>query len=84
MAVGFEFNFHTVSAQSVAHAEVDPSLMLLGAQGWEIRGLTALPTGEVLVALQRSLEDEHPLPDSPALSAALAAPLTPPPLDEPK
>jgi hypothetical protein len=84
MRGAFEFTFHTVTANMAALAEGDPTLSLLGAQGWEIRGLTTLRDGSVLVALQRSLGEEPVLPDAPALSAALAEPLTPPPLDAPE
>jgi hypothetical protein len=76
MRGAFEFTFHTVKAELAALAEGDPTLSLLGAQGWEMRGLTALPDGSVLVGLQRPLDEEPPLPDAPALSAALAEPLT--------
>lgn len=74
----FEFTFHTITANMAALAEGDPTLSLLGAQGWEIRGVTTLNDGVVLVALQRPLDEVHPLPDAPSLSAALAEPLTAP------
>lgn len=74
----FEFAFHTVSAESAALAEVEPSLALRGSQGWEIRGLATLRDGSVIVALQRPLDEETSLPDAPALSASLAEPLAAP------
>ncbi len=79
MRGALEFTFHTVTANMAALAEGDPTLSLLGAQGWEIRGVTTLADGTVLVALQRPLDEERILPDAPALSAALAEPLTAPP-----
>ncbi len=77
-----EFTFHTITPNEAALAEGDPTLSFLGAQGWEIRGLTALRDDSVLVALQRPLDEERPLPDAPSLSAALIEPLTAPALDE--
>lgn len=74
----FEFAFHTVSAQSAALAEVEPALALCGAQGWEIRAVTALHDGTVLVALQRPLDEDTALPAAPAVSASLAEPLAAP------
>ncbi|HEV3089362.1 MAG TPA: hypothetical protein VGX96_19310 [Candidatus Elarobacter sp.] len=84
MRGAFEFTFHTITANMAALAEGDPTLSLLGAQGWEMCGVTTLLDGTVLVALQRSLGEEHPLPDAPALSAALAEPLTVPPAEAPE
>ncbi|HTD33602.1 MAG TPA: hypothetical protein VK665_08090 [Candidatus Elarobacter sp.] len=81
MRGSFEFTFHTVKADLAALAEGDPTLALLGAQGWEMRGLATLPDGTVLVGLQRPLDEARPLADAPSLSAALAEPLTAP-LDE--
>lgn len=74
----FEFAFHTVSAESASLGEVEPALGLRGSQGWEIRALTALRDGSVLVALQRPLDEETALPAAPALSASLAEPLAAP------
>jgi len=74
----FEFSFHTVSAEAAALADVEPALGLRGSQGWEIRGLTTLRDGSVLVALQRPLDEETALPAAPALSASLAEPLAAP------
>jgi hypothetical protein len=75
----FEFAFYPLSSEAAALGDVDPALALLGSQGWEIRGVTTLPDGAVLVALQRPLDEETPLPDGPTLSASLATRLT---LDE--
>ncbi|HYW54619.1 MAG TPA: hypothetical protein VE826_11655 [Dongiaceae bacterium] len=75
----FDFTFHTITPDAAALAEGDPTVAFLGAQGWELRGVTTLRDGSVLVALQRPLDDEHPLPDAPALSAALIEPLVAPP-----
>ncbi len=82
MRTRFEFAFHRVSREDAARAEVDPTLALLGAQGWEIRAAVARDDGSVLVALQRTLDEEHPLADAASLSSALAEPLVPPSLDE--
>lgn len=79
----FEFTFHTIGQADARTGDVDPSLALLGAQGWEIRGLTTLGDGALSVALQRPYDDEMTLPDAPALSAALAEPLLAPPPDSP-
>ncbi len=76
MRASYDFTFHTLKPNLAALAEGDPTLALLGAQGWEMRGITTLPDGSVLVALQRRLDDESALPDAPAISAALAEPLT--------
>jgi hypothetical protein len=78
----FDFTFHTLTANAAALAEGDPTLAFLGAQGWELRGVTTLLDGSVLVALQRPLDEEHPLPDAPSLSAALVEPLTAPSREE--
>ncbi len=61
---------------------VDPTLALLGAQGWEIRGIAPLADGGVMLALQRPLDEPAPLPDAPTLAATLDAPLTVPDLDD--
>ena len=78
----FEFTFHTVKPDAAALAEGDPTLSFLGAQGWEIRGISTLLDGSVLVALQRPLDEARPLPDAPSLSAALVEPLAAPSIDE--
>jgi hypothetical protein len=78
MARRFEFSMHVIRREDAERGDVDASLELLGAQGWQIRGLTALAGGDVLVALQRQYSDDVALPDAPALSAALAEPLSAP------
>ena len=78
----FEFAFHTIPAPVAASGDVDPTLALMGAQGWEIRGVACLRDGVLTVALQRPLGEELPLPDEGTLSAALAAPITAPTLEE--
>jgi hypothetical protein len=79
MRCRFEFTFHRVTAEGAAIGEVDPTLALLGAQGWELRALATRPDGSMLVALQRPLDEELPLPDATTLSATLVEPLVPPP-----
>ena len=74
----FEFTFHTIAKADALGGDVDANLALLGSQGWEIRGITALSDGSLSVALQRPYDEEFPLPDAPALSAALAEPLVVP------
>ncbi len=75
----FDFTFHTLAPEPARLAEGDPTLSLLGAQGWELRGVTTLPDGSVLVALQRPLDEALPLADAPSLTAALSEPLSAPP-----
>jgi hypothetical protein len=75
----FEFTFHPIAAEAASIGEVDPTLALLGAQGWELRALTTLLDGSVLAALQRPLDEELPLPDATTLAATLDEPLTAPP-----
>jgi hypothetical protein len=74
----FEFTFHTVAEADALGGDVDPTLALLGSQGWEIRGVAALSNGALSVALQRPYDDVTPLADAPALAARLAEPLTVP------
>jgi hypothetical protein len=74
----FDFTFHTITPDAAALAEGDPTLAFLGAQGWELRGVTTLRDGSVLVALQRPLDEDRPLPDAPSLTAALIEPLAAP------
>jgi hypothetical protein len=74
----FEFTFHTIAKGDALGGDVDPTLALLGSQGWEIRGVTTLSDGALTVALQRPYDDECSLPDAPALSARLAEPLAAP------
>jgi hypothetical protein len=78
----FEFSFHTLAEPSAALGDVDSTLALFGAQGWEIRGIAPLPGGALTVALQRPLDEEPPLPDAPALAAKMAEPLTAPSVEE--
>jgi hypothetical protein len=78
----FEFSFHVIGQVDARSGDVDPTLALLGSQGWEIRGVTTLPDGSVSVALQRTYDDENLLPDAPALSARLAEPLAAPTASE--
>jgi hypothetical protein len=74
----FEFTFHTIAKADALSGDVDPSLALLGSQGWEIRGIAALSNGSLSVALQRPYDEACSLPDAPALSARLAEPLIAP------
>ncbi|HTJ27412.1 MAG TPA: hypothetical protein VMA36_14720 [Candidatus Limnocylindria bacterium] len=74
----FEFSFHTLEEPAAALGDVDSTLALLGAQGWEIRGIAPLPGGALTVALQRPLDEEAPLPDAPVLAAKMAEPLPAP------
>jgi hypothetical protein len=74
----FEFTFHTIAKADALGADVDPSLALLGSQGWEIRGIATLSNGSLSVALQRPYDEACSLPDAPALSARLAEPLVAP------
>jgi hypothetical protein len=77
----FEFNLYPIAARDVAGG-VDPTLALLGSQGWEVRGIAYGPGGEVLVALQRPLDEDLPLPDGPTLAATLEEPLVVPDVAE--
>jgi hypothetical protein len=77
----FEFRFYTVPAPDAVLGEVDPTLAMLGTQGWEIRGLAALADDTLLVALQRPLEVES-LPDAPSVAAKMAKTLTAPSPEE--
>jgi hypothetical protein len=78
----FEFMFHIMAAEAAEIGDVDPTLALLGTQGWEIRGCSHAPDGKILIALQRACGEETILPDAPALSARLAQPLAAPTPDE--
>ena len=75
----FEFLFHPISAVDVGGG-VDPSLALLGSLGWELRGIATVPDGGLIIALQRPLDEELPLPDAPTLAATLEEPLSVPSL----
>ena len=78
----FEFTFHTIARADALGGDVDPTLALLGSQGWEIRGIAALADGALSVALQRPYDEATSLPDAPALSARLAEPLLAPTLEQ--
>ncbi len=69
----FEFSFHTVT-----NLDEDAELALCGSLGWEIRGIAARPDGEIVVALQRPLDEEVRLPLADAVAATLEEPLAPP------
>jgi hypothetical protein len=73
----FEFNLYSIDAAQVERG-VDTTLALMGSQGWEIRAMCEGPRGGVMLALQRPLDEEPPLPDARVLSETLAAPLTAP------
>ncbi len=73
----YEFALHVLDDP----AGVDPTLALMGAQGWEIRGL-ANAGDRIVVALQRPLDEEIPLPDAPTLAATLEEPLAAPSREE--
>lgn len=81
MRTRFEFSLYPIGPRDVAGG-VDPTLALMGSQGWEIRGIAHAPDGGLVVALQRPLDEELPLPDGPTLAATLEEPLTPPVLEE--
>ena len=69
----FEFSFHTVT-----DLDQDAELGMLGSLGWEIRGIALRSGGEVVVALQRPIDEDIPLPLADAVSATLEAPLAMP------
>ncbi len=77
----FEFMLHAISATDVGGG-IEPSLALLGALGWELRGITGAPDGGLVIALQRPLDEDLPLPDAPTLAATLDEPLSVPSLSE--
>ncbi|GAC1396768.1 MAG: hypothetical protein NVS2B8_19710 [Vulcanimicrobiaceae bacterium] len=77
----FEFQLHLASAVD-ATGHPDAALALLGSLGWELRGIAAAPGGGYVVALQRTLGEEHPLPDSLTLAASLEEPLAAPSREE--
>jgi len=77
MRHGYEFTFTEIASNAVTGR--DTTLALLGSQGWEIRGIVAQSNGtSFVVALQRPLDEEHPLPEREALVATLEAPLVAP------
>jgi hypothetical protein len=69
----FEFTFHTVTDLGD-----DAELALCGSLGWEIRGIAVRPGGDIVVALQRPLDEDVPLPLADAIAATLEEPLSPP------
>lgn len=81
----YEFSFHSISAAD-ADGHGDTALALLGSSGWELRGISPAANGiGYLIALQRPLDEELPLPGAMALAATLEEPLampTPAELDE--
>ncbi len=77
----FEFTLYPMTAAEVPRG-VDPTLALMGAQGWEIRGIAPAADGALVIALQRPLDEELPLPDAPTLAATLEEPLAAPAPDE--
>ena len=46
----FEFTFHVVAKADALVGDVDPTLALLGSQGWEIRGVATQDNGALCVA----------------------------------
>lgn len=78
----FEFSFHILDEHAARSGDVDPTLALMGAQGWEIRGIAAAGEGRLSVALQRPLDEETALPEAPVLAATLAEPLAAPSPEE--
>lgn len=69
----FEFTFRVVT-----NLDEDAELALCGSLGWEIRGIAQRPGGEIVVALQRPLDEAVPLPLADAVAATLEEPLSPP------
>ncbi len=77
----FEFALYPLEPNDVAGG-IDPTLALMGAQGWEIRGIAQGPDGGLTFALQRPMGEELPLPDAPTLAATLEEPLAAPDREE--
>ncbi len=77
MRLRFEFCLFVLAAADVAGG-VDATLALMGAQGWELRGIAYAPDGGLTIALQRPLDEELPLPDGLTLAASLDQPLAAP------
>ncbi len=75
----YEFALYTI-APAGAPVEVEPALALMGSLGWEVRGIASTHGGGLVVALQRPLDEELPLPDAPTLAATLEEPLPAPSL----
>ena len=80
MRAQFEFLLHAIA--SGHEPAIEPDLAMLGSQGWEIRGICARGDGSIVVALQRPLDEEAPLPGREALVATLEAPLVAPGAEE--
>ena len=70
---------HRIAAAAIGGG-VEPSLALLGSLGWELRGIASTADGGLVIALQRPLDEEWPLPDEATLAASLEEPLTVPTL----
>jgi hypothetical protein len=77
MRTRFEFSLYTITAAEVPRG-VDPTLALMGSQGWELRAMTAAADGSLLMGLQRPLDEDLPLADAPTLAATLNEPLVAP------
>jgi len=77
MRTRFEFSFYPIAPADM-DGGVDATLALMGAQGWELRGIAPTPAGGLTLALQRPLDEELPLPDGLTLAATLEEPLTAP------
>ncbi|MFN2459680.1 MAG: hypothetical protein ABR591_03160 [Candidatus Velthaea sp.] len=73
----FEFTLYTLAAGQAAHG-IDPTLALMGSQGWELRAMAQAADGALTLALQRPLDEDVPLPDAPTLAATLTEPLVAP------
>ncbi len=74
----FQFALYTIAATEGVLDPIDPTLSLMGAQGWEIRAMAPGKNGALILALQRPLDEEPPLADSASLTAALEEPLPTP------
>lgn len=77
MRARFEFSFHLLAPNAV-EGHGDASLGLLGSSGWELRGIAPAAQGGYIVALQRPLDEDAPLPGAMALAASLEEPLAMP------
>ncbi len=73
----FEFKLYPIPAHEVAGG-IDATLALMGSQGWELRGLAYARNGDLMIALQRPLDEDVPLPDRATLAATLEEPLSAP------
>jgi hypothetical protein len=77
MRTRFEFSIYTIAPSEVPRG-IDPTLALLGAQGWELRAMTKIDDGSLIIGLQRPLDEDVPLPDGATLAATLSEPLAAP------